>query len=397
MFPAIPPSLSSARMDFYREKTVQCLILGNFTMCPPYTVEAFLQYFTIEYFRSQDTQYGVWMMVGMIVRVAFRMGYHREPSRFPNISPFKGEMRRRLWAMVVQLDLMSSTQVGLPRMIQPFMHDVREPRNLNDDDLDEDTTELPPSRPDTDPTINLYTVARNRVLHVFARVVDMTNSSTQPAYQDVMELDNALHAVFEKLPESMRAIRFTDFDKVDSNLAMRRLYLGLSFLRAKLMIHRPYLLLARTDKRYEDSRIACLDAALEMLKYQKLLDVKSRPGGWLWSHTWRLWAVSWRLSSLVNHDFLLATTVLALELDNDISSPIVDSGDPMTEQVRSIEIVEALKDAYAIWLEGSEKSREAKRVAAALKVVLGKANDSIDHSQAGTSYAHPHQHDRILG
>lgn len=37
-------------------------------------MEAFMGYFVTEYLRSQDTQFGIWMLVGMIVRIAFRMG-----------------------------------------------------------------------------------------------------------------------------------------------------------------------------------------------------------------------------------------------------------------------------------------------------------------------------------
>jgi len=65
-------SLHIARMDFYREKVVQALILANYAKCPPYTVEAFLLYFGSEYARSSDTQFSMWLLIGMIVRVALR-------------------------------------------------------------------------------------------------------------------------------------------------------------------------------------------------------------------------------------------------------------------------------------------------------------------------------------
>ncbi len=111
-------SIYTARMDFYREKVVQCLVLANYTKCPPYTIETFMLYFGTEYLRSADTQFSISVVVGMIIRIgkflsvyifdekatneialyllAFRMGYHRDPSRFPNISPYKAEMRRRI-------------------------------------------------------------------------------------------------------------------------------------------------------------------------------------------------------------------------------------------------------------------------------------------------------------
>jgi hypothetical protein len=85
-------SLHTARIDYYREKVVQALILANYTKCPPHTVETLLVYFGTEFTRSSDTQFSMWVLIGMIVRVAMRMGYHRDPSRFANISPFKAEI-----------------------------------------------------------------------------------------------------------------------------------------------------------------------------------------------------------------------------------------------------------------------------------------------------------------
>ncbi|KAF2471765.1 uncharacterized protein BDR25DRAFT_285369 [Lindgomyces ingoldianus] len=372
-------SLITAAMDSYRERLVQCLVLADYSKCPPFTIETLLLYYVSEYLRSRDTQFGTWILVGMIVRISFRMGYHRDPSRFPEISVFQGEMRRRMWAMIVQLDLMSSSQVGLPKMIQKSMYDTQEPRNLRDEDLDQNLTELPPSRPDTDNTAMLYALVRNRVIDVFGQIIDATSSTTQPAYQDIMQLDAALRDVFAQMPQSMKAIRAKDFEHVKEDSSMRRLYLGLTFLKAELMLHRPFLLLGRTDPRYEYSRLACLDAALEILEFQKILD--SRPGAKIWSMKYRLWSISWRLSSLVNHDFLLATTVLALDLDRDMTSPLPVTSDDITNRVRfktgqptRVEIIKALTDAYGIWVHASRKSREAQKVAAAVRILLTKAN-----------------------
>lgn len=387
-------AMRAAKLDFYREKLVQCLILANYTKCPPYTIETFLQYFVTEYFRSQDTQFSTWMLVGMIVRVAFRMGYHREPSRFTNISVFEAEMRRRTWALIVQLDLMSSVQLGLPRAIQASMQDVMEPRNLKDEDLDENMTELPPSRPTTETTQVLYTLVRNRVQAVFARIVDLTSSAKQPAYPDVMELDAALRAVYDELPPSMKAIRAKDIQHEDAGVIMRRLYMGLNFFKAQIILHRPFHLLGRVDPRYRYSRSSCVGAALELLELQKVIDADTRPGRRLFAGRYRVWSISWRLSAIVNHDFLLATTIVSLDLDKDIASPMALPDETAAGHARfrcgqptRAEIVEALKNVFAIWVQYSDRSREAKKVAAAVKLVLTKAGaleQDTDNSPAET-------------
>ncbi|PSN68538.1 hypothetical protein BS50DRAFT_608997 [Corynespora cassiicola Philippines] len=395
--------MTSARMDYYREKIVQCLVLANYSKAPPYTVETLIHYFVAEYFRSRDAQFGTWLLVGIIVRVAFRMGYHREPSRFANISPFKAEMRRRVWVMVVQLDLMSSTQFGLPRMIQPSMYDTREPHNLSEGDLDEHMTELPPARPETEFTTMLYTIIRNRVLEVFAKINDVTNETAQPAYREILELAASLRGIHERLPDNLKRIRIINFESSsDETSTMRRLYLGLTLLKACIVLHRPYLVLARSDSRYEYSRMMCIDAAMEVLEYQKEIEVHARPGGRLWMGKWRLWAMSWRLSSIVNHDFLLATTVLAVDLDKDLTSPFDHSEEDaprirfMSGQPSRAEIVDALLSTYPIWCQASQKSSEARKVTAAVRYVLRKASVDIESTSTQPSPSQSSGHEDFV-
>lgn len=240
----------------------------------------------------------------------------------------------------------------------------------------------------------LYTLIRNRVLGVFSRIADLTNSTTQPSYRDVMELDRDLRAIYDGFPTAMKATHLRDFEYDASEHASRRLSLGISFLKATLMLHRPYLLLGRTDTRYEYSRFACLDSALGILEYQKKLDAHARPGGRLWTVKWRLWSVSWRFSSIINHDFLLATTILSLELDRDLVSPrstpqtpqnnIANRVNPKSGPPTQTEIIDALSCAYTIWLRQSEKSHEARKIAAAVRHVLRKANVNIDYGSTGS-------------
>jgi hypothetical protein len=373
-------SLHTARMDYYREKVVQALILANYTKCPPHTMETCLVYFGCEYTRSSDTQFSMWILIGMIVRIALRMGYHREPSRFANISPFEAEIRRRAWLVVLSIDLVSSAQVGLPRMIQPFMYDTQEPLNVDEEDLYEDMIELPPSLPEVELTPLLYSIIMTRVRTVYAKVMDLTNATSQPPYREVMNVDALLRHVYDKLPPSSKTMAAEDFDLALDPTAMRRLYLGLSFLKAELMLHRPYHLPGRTDTRYEYSRRVCLNAAFEMLELQQKLDTDIQPGGKLWSPGWQLFTMSWYMSSLVAQDFLLATTVLISDLDEDLtSSPLVyggatsglklDRGPPCREQITKL-----LRGTQQIWHKASKKSHEARKAAEAIRLVLSKVN-----------------------
>ncbi len=58
------------------------------------------------------------------------MGYHRDPSNLSGISPFDGEMRRRVWLNIVQVEALMSYEMGFPSMIPSEFCDTKVPRNL---------------------------------------------------------------------------------------------------------------------------------------------------------------------------------------------------------------------------------------------------------------------------
>ena len=63
--------------DFYIEKTAQALRTADITSRAQYTLEALLLHMLSEQGRGRGTGTGVWMLMGLIVRVAYDMGYHR--------------------------------------------------------------------------------------------------------------------------------------------------------------------------------------------------------------------------------------------------------------------------------------------------------------------------------
>lgn len=176
-------------VQLYKEKGTQCLVLGNFARCEPYTVEALMAYMYTEYFAHTDTHVGPWSFMAMVIRIAMRMGYHRDGSHIAHLTPFQAEMRRRVWLVVAQMDIMTSSQIGLPRMIKETKMDAREPSNYRDEDLWEDMTELHPPQPDTTVTRVLTAVLKHRLVLIGAQITDVTSSTYPSTYGEVMQLE----------------------------------------------------------------------------------------------------------------------------------------------------------------------------------------------------------------
>ncbi|CRG90985.1 [NU+] prion formation protein 1 [Talaromyces islandicus] len=287
----------------YRVRTAQCLALADYTKCVPYTVEALSHYLSIEYLNTTDGQTGTWILMGIVVQIAVRMGYHRDGSHSPRLSPFQSEMRRRAWAVLFQIDSAAAGQYGLPRMINDLQADTKEPRDVNDDALSRDMPELPQARTDSEPSNIQFLVMKNRLMSTFNMIIDLTGSPRKAAsYDEILKLDKILEEQFHTMPASLRM----------------------------------------------------------------------RPEGR------RLYHEKWKYYALVNHIWLLATTILCADLDNslgEIRSRSQYEGDLSNRTVR------ALKKSYYIWLESSDMSRDAQKAVEMLRVVLNKVPKSLPQTE----------------
>ena len=75
-----------------------------------------------------------------------QMGLHRDPEHLPKMSILNVELRRRLWATIMEMTVQSSLEAGLPPLISFSDFDTKPPLNINDSDIDESTQVLPTAR-----------------------------------------------------------------------------------------------------------------------------------------------------------------------------------------------------------------------------------------------------------
>ncbi len=151
-------------MDVYngfRMAALSCLVKANYTIPGRYKIEALILYYDMEYYRRAHEGGAMisdsFLWAG-IVRMAFCMGYHRDPRHFKDITPFEGEMRRRKWALLIEMDTTIAFISGLPISINERLADTRLPSNLRDEDISEEMRQPPAPRPHTETTPVLYQI-----------------------------------------------------------------------------------------------------------------------------------------------------------------------------------------------------------------------------------------------
>ncbi|KAK4140771.1 putative C6 transcription factor [Dichotomopilus funicola] len=82
--------------------------------------------------RFHPTTY--WLLTGTAVRLAQRLGIHRDGAAL-GLPPFETEMRRRLFYTLMPLDARASQFAGMGAPVWPGGWDTRPPRNVNDIDI----------------------------------------------------------------------------------------------------------------------------------------------------------------------------------------------------------------------------------------------------------------------
>ncbi|KAH7186275.1 uncharacterized protein B0J16DRAFT_363232 [Fusarium flagelliforme] len=365
-------------VDNFRLRIPQCLVLGSYAKGGPFVLETLMLYIAAEIFLSSDAEIEIWILMGNTVQLALHMGYHRDPKHFKGLSPFAAEMRRRIWATIVEMDLGLSAQMGLPRMVKHWQTDTQEPSNLQDSDFDSATVEMPPSRLNTDLTPILYRLVKARLMTTIGYIWDFSADVRPYPYTEVQKMDDKLDQARKSIPECLKwhsmARNITD----SPQHIMQKVILETVFYRAKIVLHRKYMFLPLAQS--ASSRRIVLESALKLLDYQHMLQEETQP-------FCQLYQERWRVSSLVNHDFLLATSILCYYLQHARgATQRVSESDSFDETIMA-----SLRRSHDIWLQSSNSSKEARKVVRALAVVLDRVNtpsaDSV--GEAGLVFGLP--------
>lgn len=221
-----PPEFRGKAMDMagcFRNAVAQCLTLADYTKPHPYLIESLVFHLHGDFSQTREADVSVWVLTGVIARLAMRMGYHRDSKAFPNVTPFQGEMRRRVWSFVRQADLLFSFQFGMPSMLRTSDSDTELPRNLYDDDFGEDCKELPPPRQLSEPTPISYLISKARLVYTFGRVNEHTSSvSSAHSYDKVMEIDADLRRARDLIPDHLNIRPIDECQLEPVNLIMSR-------------------------------------------------------------------------------------------------------------------------------------------------------------------------------
>jgi hypothetical protein len=208
-----------------------------------------------------------WIGAGSLLRTAMFLGLHRDPDNLSNMSVYCAEMRRRLWATVLEIVLQSSLDSGAPPLMALSDFDTRPPSNYDDDQLAENAKFPSIPRPPNAFTQTTIQVALLRSFPVRLAIAQYVNSFSSPAtFEETLkwntELTNtcrALSATFQPFydPAGILPKRLSLFQLRLAEHMVHRFFLALNH---------PWLWPAHNNPTYYFARKMCVETSLKLYR-----------------------------------------------------------------------------------------------------------------------------------
>lgn len=151
----------------------------------------------------------LWILSGVAIRIAQRMGLHRD-GELIGLGPFDTELHRRIFWQLPQIDGMAGQLCGTGINIEPGSWDTRSPLNINDEDIWPDMKETPKEpKGATDMILYLaraelgsfYTRTKSNLAVILQSGNCKDTKLVEEAEQEIDEVENSME---------MRYIRYCD-------------------------------------------------------------------------------------------------------------------------------------------------------------------------------------------
>jgi hypothetical protein len=203
-----------------------------------------------------------WNVAGNLLRQAMSAGFHRDPSLLGTpMRKIDQEMRRRLWATIMELELQVSIERGMPSMLTNVTWDTTNVLDVLDEELDETGEERlsqPPWSPQSTASFLHSSRASLSLRLSLAAAINDTNSPL--THDEVLKHDEQLISHLQKLNSTSKE------HGTNTRYTLSETVLDLQLRQFLLLLHTPFAVEQRQSSRASTSRLACLNAASTVIE-----------------------------------------------------------------------------------------------------------------------------------
>ncbi|KEF61979.1 uncharacterized protein A1O9_03551 [Exophiala aquamarina CBS 119918] len=257
----------------YRIGLEHALAKADFLNAPEITIVQALTVFLCLAGRHDSPRY-VWMMTGLVIRMAQYLGLQRDGSNFESLTPYEIEMRRRVWWAVCNLDLKASEDQGTDLAIKHGSSDTKFPLNINDADLDTGTRQMPTEREG---------VTDMSFAYITAGLCDVTKqllaSKVSTDGFDLGEQNRLVNEIYKKFEDGY--LRYTSeagniLYWVSATIAR------LVMAKLRLMMFLPVLFSEPSEQFSDELRTKLMISSIEVIEYNHALNAEEGCRKWRW-------------------------------------------------------------------------------------------------------------------
>jgi hypothetical protein len=204
----------------------------------------------------------VWVSMGSLVHGAMQIGLHRDPKHLPAMPVLQAELRRRLWATILELAVQSALDSWMPLRISLDEFDTEPPANINDDEIDESTTVFQPHPKDTFTSTSMQ-LAMLDSLPTRLRIVQLLNGlHSKRSYDRVLALTAEITSALQTCTALFKS---TNSNPDNTPTVFHRNLLDYLIRRFLIPLHFPFSHQARTNPLFHYSLKVSIDAALALV------------------------------------------------------------------------------------------------------------------------------------
>ena len=220
-----------------------------------------------------------WTLFGVAVRLGHSLALHRE-STWSSITPFTREMRRRLWWLLIDLDVRCLEDRGSDPFILESSFDTTKPLNINDDDMDPGSMEPIVERKE------FTEISKTRISHlVWECVVRLAYSPpAREGFEDlpfISPVQRKLNMV-QELESNLEKDVLIHCDPADPLAWVTSVVVRLIGSRMRIAVFHPPAPDMRGMIQQYVSRELVLRTAVENLEYGHLLVTEPAAAQWRW-------------------------------------------------------------------------------------------------------------------
>jgi hypothetical protein len=218
------------------------------------------------YVNSIGTKASRWVLAASVRRVACSLGLHRDPSLFPNMTPLAAEIRKRLWATILELDVMTSLDANMPSDVCMEASDCGQPSDIDDEEVHESDSALLPAHQRRQPShtalqallLGYLPLRLNVLSYLNSAVGDYSNEAALKLGMELRGMRRHVQTFFEQGGQRSSS-------PPDPGAIFHARYLDSMILRYMLFLNRPFAIKAMHDPRFYFSRKECCEASFALL------------------------------------------------------------------------------------------------------------------------------------